>query len=95
MNMIKFTKRISFAARQRGQGMSEYIIIVALIAVGAIGVFTAFGGTIRHQVAAMTLEIAGKDGSTETTSAGTISADAVTSAEKVKGMATYSGGAKY
>ena len=33
--------------RQRGQGMTEYIIIVALIAIGAIFVVTVFGDNIR------------------------------------------------
>lgn len=33
--------------RQRGQGMTEYIIIVALIAIGAIAVVTIFGNNIR------------------------------------------------
>lgn len=33
--------------RQRGQGMTEYIIIVALIAIGTIAVVTAFGDNIR------------------------------------------------
>jgi pilus assembly protein Flp/PilA len=31
----------------RGQGMTEYIIIVALIAIAAIGVITLFGDNIR------------------------------------------------
>lgn len=34
-------------ARRRGQGMTEYIIIVALIAIAAIGVITLFGDNIR------------------------------------------------
>ncbi len=32
---------------ERGQGMTEYIIIVALIAIGAIFVITVFGDNIR------------------------------------------------
>lgn len=50
--MNKFNQR-----RQRGQGMTEYIIIVALIAVAAIGVYQAFGDIVRGQtsVAASTL----------------------------------------
>jgi pilus assembly protein Flp/PilA len=32
---------------QRGQGMTEYIIIVALIAIAAIAVITLFGDNIR------------------------------------------------
>lgn len=35
------------AVRTRGQGMTEYIIIVALIAIAAIGVVTLFGDNIR------------------------------------------------
>ena len=40
-NMRKLMKR------QDGQGMTEYIIIVALIAIAAIGVITLFGNNIR------------------------------------------------
>jgi len=52
--------------RQAGQGMSEYIIITALIAVAAIGAFGAFGSTIESQVAAMSEAIAGDEGSADT-----------------------------
>ena len=45
---------------QLGQGMTEYIIIVALVAVAAIGVYSAFGNAIKSQMAVMTGEIAGK-----------------------------------
>lgn len=45
-----------------GQGMTEYIIIVALIAIAAIGVFTAFGNTAKNQVGAMARELSGQDG---------------------------------
>tara|TARA_Y100001934_G_C12308373_1_gene753640 strand:+ start:628 stop:879 length:252 start_codon:yes stop_codon:yes gene_type:complete len=40
-------KRMKNRKNQRGQGMTEYIIIVALIAVGAIAVVTIFGDNIR------------------------------------------------
>lgn len=86
--MIKFN-RTKTASRQRGQGMSEYIIIVALIAVGAIGVFAAFGGTIRSQVAGMSHELAGTDSSADITKAGTQATNATTSANAVKGMDSY------
>lgn len=49
---------------QRGQGMTEYIIIVALIAVAAIGVYRLFGDTIRSQMAGLAQEMAGTSGST-------------------------------
>jgi pilus assembly protein Flp/PilA len=34
--------------RNRGQGMTEYIIIVALIAIAAVGIVTVFGQNIRQ-----------------------------------------------
>lgn len=50
------------AARgQRGQGMTEYIIIVALIAIAAIGVYTAFGKTVRGQMAVTAQALGGND----------------------------------
>jgi Flp pilus assembly pilin Flp len=48
--------------RQLGQGMTEYIIIVALIAIAAIAVYQYFGSTVRNQTAAIAQELAGNDG---------------------------------
>jgi len=45
--------------KQVGQGMTEYIIIVALIAIAAIGVYTVFGDTVTDQMGAMTQELSG------------------------------------
>ncbi|MBC3878395.1 MULTISPECIES: hypothetical protein [unclassified Undibacterium] len=53
--MNTFTSR----RRQLGQGMTEYIIIVALIAIAAIGVYKAFGGVIRGQTAVAAATLAG------------------------------------
>jgi len=55
-------KCISQKLKQRGQGMTEYIIIVALIAVAAIAVYMLFGATVRNQTAGIAMEVAGKDG---------------------------------
>jgi Flp pilus assembly pilin Flp len=49
--------------KQLGQGMTEYIIIVALIAIAAIAVYTIFGDVVREQVGGMAAELAGGDGS--------------------------------
>jgi len=38
--------------KETGQGMTEYIIIVALIAIAAIGVVTLFGDNIRDMFGA-------------------------------------------
>jgi Flp pilus assembly pilin Flp len=56
MNMTK-------PARCRGQGMTEYIVVVALVAIAAIGVYTAFGKTLRGQMAATAQSLAGKSAS--------------------------------
>ena len=48
--------------KQLGQGMTEYIIIVALIAIAAIAVYSIFGDTVRTQVGNMSKELAGQKG---------------------------------
>lgn len=70
-------RKLKSSRQQRGQGMTEYIVIVALIAVAAIAVYQLFGATIRNQTAAMALEVSGKNGSTAIAKAG----DAATKAE--------------
>ena len=45
----------------RGQGMTEYIVIVALIGVAAIGAYSFLGQSIRGATAGLALEIAGED----------------------------------
>jgi|TARA_B110000261_G_scaffold159272_1_gene196901 Flp pilus assembly pilin Flp len=47
--------------KQLGQGMTEYIIIVALIAVAAISVYNLFGQTVRTQVGDLAAELGGGD----------------------------------
>jgi Flp pilus assembly pilin Flp len=45
---------------QSGQGMTEYIIIVAVIALAAIAAFSYFGKTVRNQSAAMSESLSGE-----------------------------------
>ena len=47
---------------QKGQGMTEYIIIVAVIALAGIAAFSYFGKTVRNQTAAMSESLAGDAG---------------------------------
>lgn len=77
--------------RQRGQGLSEYIIIVALIAVAAIGAVGFFGGTISNQVGAMAKEMSGQNADTEIEAAGT-AADSSAGAAGSRGLADYNEG---
>ena len=44
---------------ERGQGMSEYLIIVALVAIAAIGVVTVFGRDVRELFSGTTDSLAG------------------------------------
>jgi type IV pilus assembly protein PilA len=50
---------------QRGQGMTEYIIIVAMIAIAAIAVYQYFGQTVRYQTTAIAQELAGENGTAD------------------------------
>lgn len=67
-----------FNKRCTGQGMTEYIIIVALIAVAAIGVYQLFGATVRNQTAGIAQEVAGQNGSDAIAKAGTAANKAAT-----------------
>jgi type IV pilus assembly protein PilA len=75
-------KSIAPKFKQLGQGMTEYIIIVALIAVAAIAVYQLFGATVRNQTAGIAMEVAGKDGSNAIKAAGTAADKAATRAAK-------------
>lgn len=49
----------NFRKKESGQGMTEYVIIVALIAVAAIAVVGFFGDVVRNQFYNMTAALAG------------------------------------
>lgn len=51
--------KLSNIKKIRGQGMSEYLVIVALIAVAAIAVTALFGNVAKNQVAAISSELSG------------------------------------
>lgn len=72
--------------------MTEYIIIVALIAVAAIAVYQFFGQTIRSQTSAIANEVGGKTGADAVIAAGKAAAN--TDAEQNnKGLSNYADGA--
>ncbi|MDQ7735546.1 pilus assembly protein [Halomonas sp. SpR1] len=64
MKKITYQEKLAPKKNQLGQGMVEYIIIVALIALAAIGAFTFFGDTIRGQTAQMANQVAGENNTT-------------------------------
>jgi pilus assembly protein Flp/PilA len=53
-------KKLKTLRKRRGQGMTEYIIIVALIAIAAIGVITLCGNNIRRLFGASADALAGE-----------------------------------
>ena len=77
------------ASRCAGQGMTEYIIIVALIAVAAIGIYTLFGQTLRNQTAGLAMELSGQDAANAITSAQGNATTAQTNANVRKGLDNF------
>jgi Flp pilus assembly pilin Flp len=57
-------KKVARKAMKRGQTMTEYIIIVALIAIASIAVVTIFSDQIRSLFAGSAKQLAGDDGAT-------------------------------
>mgnify|MGYP003542806718 FL=1 len=68
--------------QQRGQGMTEYIIVVALVAIAAIGVYTAFGKTVRGQMAVTAQALAGNAADQARTESNSGGQDATTQAQR-------------
>ena len=75
--------------RMLGQGMTEYIIIVALIAIAAIGVYSFFGQTVRQQTAGMAKELSGQSASDQIKGAQGAATGAASDAAQKKGMGDY------
>jgi type IV pilus assembly protein PilA len=76
---------------QRGQGMTEYIIIVALMAIAAIATYQFFGQSVRNQTAAIAQEIAGGNGNAANTAAQNTAENAATAANTHETLDTYVG----
>jgi len=84
---------IKLKHQQHGQGMTEYIIIVALIAIAAIAVYQYFGNTVRNQTAAIASELAGGDGTAAKDAAKAAAVTAATEANTKRNLDTYTGNA--
>lgn len=74
---------------QRGQGMVEYIIILAMIGIAAIGIYSLFGKTVRNQAAGLTQELAGKQGVQQIQNAQAASNKSAGNANQAKDMGSY------
>jgi type IV pilus assembly protein PilA len=74
---------------QLGQGMTEYIIIVALVAIAAIGVYRYFGQTVNATTAMAARGLAGQATGTARTAANTASGTATTNSQTAKNMGNF------
>jgi len=86
--MSNITTRLRLA---RGQGMTEYIVIVALVAIGALGVYNYFGKTVRSQTSAMAQGLAGEEQKSldDSKKAGTEANAATNAANAQKGIKEF------
>ncbi|MDY7575538.1 hypothetical protein [Actimicrobium sp. CCI2.3] len=75
--------------RATGQGMTEYIVIVALVAVAAIAVYQFFGQTIRSQTAGIAQELSGKSATDAIKDAQTAADASYEQGRKKKGLSAY------
>lgn len=76
-------------SHQLGQGMTEYIIIVALVAVAGIGTYKFFGETVRNQMASLAEEVGGAATNSGRAAATTSAGKAATAAKANKNMGNY------
>lgn len=82
-------KNLQIMRRQLGQGMTEYIIIVALIAIAAIGVYQAFGTVVKGQTAVAAATLAGGASAGARTATKTAITTANNEGQKVKKLDTF------
>ncbi len=54
-------RRIVWFGSSRGQGLTEYAVVLSLVAVAAIGTAALFGKSIRSRFSVLTAAIAGED----------------------------------
>jgi Flp pilus assembly pilin Flp len=87
--MKTVNKLRNYIRKQRGQGMTEYIIIVALIAVASIGVYSLFGRSVREQTAGLAAEVSGVNGNPQIALSQQASAAAARASATNKGLGNY------
>ncbi|HQT97721.1 MAG TPA: hypothetical protein PKV70_04800 [Thermodesulfobacteriota bacterium] len=71
---------------RNGQGLTEYIIIVALVAVAGIGIVNIFGNQLRNQFFTIVKAMSGSETATVQSLAGKAGTEA-----NQKNLSTYAG----
>jgi Flp pilus assembly pilin Flp len=88
--MLQWKKKLKTpSSSERGQGMTEYVVIVALVGVAAIAVYQFFGQTVRNQMAGIALEVAGQSASVAVDKAVEVAGKAKDEGTAVKGLGNY------
>ena len=70
-NPVKANQSRKTSKKITGQGMSEYMVIVGLLAVAGIAVMGLMGNVVRENVGGFAVELSGGDGSNNQTAATT------------------------
>jgi len=78
--------RKAFGKNRNGQGLTEYIIIVALVAVAGIGIVNIFGNQLRNQFFTIVKAMSGSETATVQSLAGKAGTEA-----NQKNLSTYAG----
>ena len=91
-NPVKANQSRKTSKKITGQGMSEYMVIVGLLAVAGIAVMGLMGNVVRENVGGFAKELAGETGATTNVTNAATAAGAV-DANTSKSLKTYNGGA--
>jgi len=86
---FKSTHVLQTPSAPRGQGMTEYIVVVAVVAVAAIGVYSMLAQTISNKTAGIAQEISGNDAGAALNAASSSAASARTQANTRKDLKNY------
>ena len=78
--------RRALGKKRNGQGLTEYIIIVALVAVAGIGIVNIFGNQLRNQFFTIVKAMSGSETATVQSLAGKAGTEA-----NQKNLSTYAG----
>ncbi len=90
MQTFKHSRKLS-SKKIRGQGMSEYLIIVGLIAVAGIAAMGFMGSSVRTQLGGMAQELAGGNAASTITAAQTTAQDSIDQAQDTRSLNSYGG----
>lgn len=79
--------------KQQGLSSVEYVLVLALVAIAAIGTFSFLGKTLRNQVAGISSELSGQDAQGNIANAKSAAGSAKTVANKDYNLGNYNEGA--